>query len=231
LPFIADGVSETWFILDSGPGEPALNMALDEALLQSAHQIAQPVLRFYRWTQPAASFGYFQRIAHVERATHLRPLVRRPTAGGIVPHDADWTYSVLLPAPLEWHQLRAEQSYQRMHEWIRRAFGTLGVETELARECRRPAPGQCFAGYETHDLLWRGRKIAGAAQRRTRSALLIQGSVQPPPLGLDRKAWQQAMTEALPVEWQDWRPDEAVVQRCQELVEVKHGRKTYQRKR
>ena len=33
-------------------------------------------------------------------------------------------------------------------------------------------------------MLWQGRKIAGAAQRRTRHGLLVQGSVQPPPPGL-----------------------------------------------
>jgi lipoate-protein ligase A len=57
--------------------------------------------------------------------------------------------------------------------------------------------GQCFAGYEKYDLLWRGRKIAGAAQRRNRFGLLIQGSVQPPP-GLLRAGWEQAMIETMP---------------------------------
>jgi hypothetical protein len=42
-------------------------------------------------------------------------------------------------------------------------------------------PGACFAGHERFDLLWRGRKIAGAAQRRNQLGLLIQGSVQLPP--------------------------------------------------
>jgi lipoyl(octanoyl) transferase len=82
-----------WLLLNSGKGEAAFNMALDEALLEAMVRLKHPVLRFYSWTEPAASFGYFQKFSDVERATLLRPLVRRSTGGGIVPHDADWTYS------------------------------------------------------------------------------------------------------------------------------------------
>ncbi|HXE41978.1 MAG TPA: hypothetical protein VN516_03050, partial [Candidatus Baltobacteraceae bacterium] len=108
-----------WLSLNSGKGESAFNMALDEALLENAAQIGKPVLRFYGWTEPAATFGYFQKFSDVARATHLRPLIRRPTGGGIVPHDADWTYSFIAPPNHEWHSLKAEESYRRIHEWIR----------------------------------------------------------------------------------------------------------------
>src|SRR5689334_12695358 len=67
-----------WFFLNSGPCDAAFNMALDEALMEFAPQLGRPVLRFYGWTQPAASFGYFQHHAEIERTTKLRPLVRRP---------------------------------------------------------------------------------------------------------------------------------------------------------
>ena len=46
-------------------------MALDEALLESMSRLGRPVLRFYGWTEPAATFGYFQKYADVERATHF----------------------------------------------------------------------------------------------------------------------------------------------------------------
>jgi hypothetical protein len=154
-------------------------MALDEVLLEAMPRLRRPVLRFYSWTEPAASFGYFQRYAEVAVWTSLRPLVRRPTGGGIVSHEADWTYSLAFPAGHEWHLLRAAASYRRIHEWIQTAFAGLDVPTELASGCHTAQPGQCFAGYEKFDLLWRGKKIAGAAQRRTRNGLLIQGSVQP----------------------------------------------------
>ena len=48
-------------------------------------------------------------------------------------------------------------------------------------------------------------KIAGAAQRRNKFGLLIQGSVQPPPISLSRPDWQQAMREVAREQWSvDW---------------------------
>jgi lipoyl(octanoyl) transferase len=198
---------ETWFLVNSGPGDADFNMAFDQSLLASAAHRARPVLRFYGWTQPAASFGYFQRLQDVERLTLLRPLVRRPTGGGLVPHDADWTYSLCFPPGHPWHALRATQSYQRVHSWLRDAFHQLHVETSLAPEPRRDTPGLCFVGAERDDLLWNGRKIAGAAQRRNRQGLLIQGSVQPPPLPIAKIDWQQAMCDVATRDWSiRWEP-------------------------
>src|SRR5665213_1648503 len=108
-----------WLLLNPGKCAAAFNMALDEALLENVVRIGKPVLRFYGWTEPAATFGYFQKFSEVERATQLRPLIRRPTGGGIVPHDADWTYSAVFPPGHEWHSLKAEESYRRIHDWLR----------------------------------------------------------------------------------------------------------------
>ena len=71
-----------WHLLAQGKQPADYNMALDEALLESAHTMARPVLRFYGWLEPAASFGYAQKYEEIERWTMLRPLVRRPTGGG-----------------------------------------------------------------------------------------------------------------------------------------------------
>ena len=38
----------------------AMNMAIDEAILLAQKAQPQPTLRFYDWTQPAFSFGYFR---------------------------------------------------------------------------------------------------------------------------------------------------------------------------
>src|SRR5262249_8146713 len=141
----------------------------------------------------AASFGYFQRYIEVERLTRLRPLVRRPTGGGIVPHDADWTYSLIFPTGHAWYSLVAVESYSRAHLWLQAAFARLGVPTELAPQARKTETTQCFVGHDRFDLLWRGNKVAGAAQRRRRDGLLIQGSVQPPAASLERADWHEAM--------------------------------------
>lgn len=224
-----------FFLLYSGPGKPAENMALDEALLVSMPRLQVPVLRFYSWTEPAATFGYFQKYAEVEAATPLRPLIRRPTGGGIVPHDADWTYSAVFPTNHEWYQIAAIESYRGIHAWIQAAFARLTVSTILAPSSLKAAPGQCFAGYEQFDLLWRGRKIAGAAQRRSREGLLIQGSVQPPPIGLDRAAWAKAMCDSARedkgVEWKPLEADAELAAKVDELAATKYARAGFNRKR
>ncbi len=221
-----------WHVINSGPCDAAFNMALDEAMLETVSRLGSPMLRFYSWTQPAATFGYFQHFAEIERTTPLRPLIRRPTAGGFVPHDADWTYSLAFPAGHEWHSLRAEESYRCIHEWIQSAFTHLGVPTELAPCCKKTAPGQCFVGYEKSDLLWHGKKIAGAAQRRNKLGLLIQGSVQPP-LSLQRSTWEDAMRQAAPdaVKWNELVLDEELLALTQSLVKQKYSQSLYNQKR
>jgi lipoate-protein ligase A len=229
-----------WLLLNSGNGEAAFNMALDEALLEAMSRLQTPVLRFYGWTEPAATFGYFQKYSSVERATLLRPLVRRPTGGGIVPHDADWTYSFAVPPGHGWHSLAAIESYRRIHEWIQRAFVKLKVKTELAPSQKSAAdnpdiPDECFTGHEKFDLLWHGKKIAGAAQRRNKLGLLIQGSVQPPPVSLSRSDWEEAMQtavmESFSIQWRMYSPNKDSIARATELARQKYSQTSYNQKR
>ena len=226
---------QTWYYFDSGPGEPAFNMALDHALLEAMPRLGTPVLRSYSWTVPAATFGYFQRIADVESLTPLRSLVRRPTGGGIVPHDADWTYSMVFPAGHGWYQLKALESYRRVHSWLMAAFALLDLPMELAPAPLKRGPGQCFVGYERYDLLWRGQKLAGAAQRRTRDGLLVQGSVQPRPAGIARGDWERAMHEAqvrsLHVKWLEFQADAALENRAGDLARNRYSQPAYNHKR
>lgn len=258
-----------WLFLNSGKGDPAFNMALDEALLEAMARLQRPVLRFYGWNEPAASFGYFQRYADVERATLLRPLIRRPTGGGIVPHDADRTYSFAAPPGHEWHSLKAEESYRRIHQWIQSAFARLKIQTKLApsgktlspvvrsrrgaeapsssAECgmqsaescqsllTSAATSECFVGHVKFDLLWNGRKIAGAAQRRNKFGLLIQGSVQPPPISVAQADWEKAMRqsvgEGLGASWQELKLDSLLADRAEQLARAKYSQAAYNRKR
>jgi lipoate-protein ligase A len=227
--------TDAWLRLSSAATSAALNMALDAALLEAMPSLGRPLLRFYSWTERAASFGYFQRHAEVRQMTQLRPLVRRPTGGGLVPHDADWTYSVTIPPGHAWYALAAVESYCRVHEWVRAAFLKLGVTTELASDCRKALPGQCFAGHEKFDVLWHGQKIAGAAQRRTRVGLLIQGSVQPPPIQIERADWERAMgdaaAESYGITWKEFAADAELQRRAVELAETVYSQASHNERR
>lgn len=203
-----------WFLLRQGPNPPDYNMALDEALMRAAPHLGRPILRFYGWSEPAATFGYSQHYAEIERLTLLRPLVRRPTGGGLVPHDHDWTYSIVCPPDDPWYALKAAESYRRVHQWISDAFARLNILTTLAAEPKKDAPGQCFIGAEKDDVLWFGRKIAGAAQRRTRTGLLIQGSVQPPPIPVERRDWEEALCQSQLVHWVPFKVAEDLQRTC-----------------
>jgi lipoate-protein ligase A len=224
-----------WFLVPWRKNAADYNMALDEALLQSAPKLGCPILRFYGWLEPAATFGYSQSYEEIEELTMLRPLVRRPTGGGLVPHDADWTYSLVFPAGHFWHGLKAVESYRRAHEWIRDAFAKMNVHTTLAPSSQKEIPGQCFVGAEKDDVLWHGRKIAGAAQRRTRNGLLIQGSVQPPPIGLERDQWETAMCDTARdnsgIEWNRLEISGALETLTEELRGGKYGQPSHNQKR
>ena len=125
-------MSKPWLLLQSGAGDPAWNMAFDEALLEASPGLSRPVLRFYSWSEPCATFGYSQHFRELERVTSLRPLIRRPTGGGLVPHEADWTYSLVFPPDHSWYTLKATESYERVHQWIKDAFEKFGITTELS---------------------------------------------------------------------------------------------------
>jgi len=210
-------------------------MALDEALLEAVSQLRHPVLRFYAWTVPAATFGYFQKYVEVERMTALRPLIRRPTGGGLVPHDADWTYSLVFPPSDPRHRLRAVTSYERLHEWIRASFARLGVVSELAPRAAKERPGHCFAGPDKSDVVWQGRKLAGAAQRRNRHGLLIQGSIQAPSKAVSRSDWERALCvtgeEGMKIQWQPFTIPLWLEARAHALTDQKYGRAEYNLRR
>ena len=222
--------SPTWLLFSMGRSSAAENMAFDEVLLASVAVWKKPVMRFYGWSEPAATFGYFQRYRDVERMTLLRPLVRRPTGGGLVPHDADWTYSLAFPPSADWYRLKAVDSYRAVHGWIKEAFARLGLASQLAAQRSTGQIGQCFVGAEQFDLLWQDRKIAGAAQRRTKAGLLIQGSIQPPG-GIARTTWEQAFLDTAGASWQPLAVARNFEERVRELAATKYSQAAYNQRR
>ena len=159
-------------VLDPEPHGAALNMALDEALLRTA---CAPLLRIYLWERPAASFGYFGAWQEAARAWPGRELVRRWTGGGIVPHGEDVTYTLIIPRGHPFYACSPRESYRSIHAAIASAIGAGSLAPSAAPKISEA----CFENAAQHDVLLAGRKIAGAAQRRTRLGLLHQGSIQP----------------------------------------------------
>ena len=162
-------------VADPEPHDAALNMALDEVLLRHA---AGPLLRVYRWARPAVSFGYFGKVADAEAAWPGREMVRRWTGGGIVPHGADVTYTLIVPRGCAFFRTGAAESYRAIHERIAALLAGQGQAVRVAAAAGAKISEACFENPARYDLLGAAGKIAGAAQRRTRAGLLHQGSVQ-----------------------------------------------------
>lgn len=162
-------------ILDPVPRAAAFNMALDEVLLANARE---PMLRFYRWETPAVSFGYFGKYAAIANAWPGRDLVRRMTGGGAVPHGEDLTYSLMVPAGHRLAECPPRDVYRLVHEAIAGVLVDSGQAIALAAAPDGRGSGVCFESPAEFDLVANERKIAGAALRRTRNGLLLQGSVQ-----------------------------------------------------
>lgn len=179
-------------VLPFRTGGAAENMALDFLLLQRAPAPVRAWFRHYGWHSPAFTFGYSQAIAFVR--SQLPPgeafdLCRRPTGGGIVDHRDDWTYTVVAPRGHVWEEIRAAESYRRIHEAMVLALRAQGVAAELQKRVedpgRTPGPeGVCFQRAETYDVVnGSGVKVAGAAQKRNKHGLLLQGSIWRPAAG------------------------------------------------
>jgi len=154
-------------------------MAFDEALLRSALDRGVASLRFYTWSEPTLSLGYFQ--AHAERLAD--PLlsgvayVRRPTGGAAILHHRELTYALALPAGAPWH---AEESWLcRFHHAVAAALNGFRVESRavVCGEERKLGRYLCFLHQTPGDLLVAGHKVVGSAQRRPHGATMQHGSI------------------------------------------------------
>ncbi len=88
----------------------------------------------------------------------------------------------MLPATHPLARARACESYKQVHEALSAALMLAGVDCRLQpADCKpaaAPMTAACFAKAETFDVVRsdNGRKIAGAAQKRTQQGLLFQGT-------------------------------------------------------
>jgi lipoate-protein ligase A len=170
---------ESWFFLHSPAADAATNMAVDETLLLGAEQRGRPLLRVYSWLRPAVSIGYFQKFpAHL---AGLYEIVRRPTGGGLVYHGDDTTYTLVVPPSYWLFAQPVRQGYRLIHEAVARAIGCrsalLGATGHPIAPRRTLPQYDCFQNPVAGDVIAGGKKLAGAAQRRTKWGLLHQGSI------------------------------------------------------
>jgi len=170
-------------VIVSPPGDGALNMAIDDALLAEATNGFGPTLRFYRWQEPTLSLGYFQSIA--DRAQHSTSkhlaVVRRASGGGAIIHDRELTYSLVLPTPDKSIRGAAPDVYRAVHNAFIECLDDYGISAQRFGGTGRTFPfGEpflCFQRRTSDDLVVSGYKVLGSAQRRGPAGLLQHGSL------------------------------------------------------
>jgi lipoate-protein ligase A len=150
----------------------SLNMGIDEAIVQRlADASSPPTIRFYRWKPACITIGYFQDMAAEVDLAACRnagvDCLRRVTAGGAVFHEAELTYSIVLPLGTPLSPLDILESYSRICSGLVAGLARLGVEARFA---------------PVNDIEAGGKKVSGNAQTRKRGCLLQHGTIL---LGLD----------------------------------------------
>jgi lipoate-protein ligase A len=160
------------------------NMALDLHLFQLCEgRPDRGYLRFYTWTHPTLSLGFFEDITVIDRARAERDgveIVRRPTGGRVVLHGDDLTYAVVMPKVSD---CGLTAGYRMISECIVRGFSMLGLALEIQRggaAKTRSIHKPCFTSVSRYEVTFGGKKIVGSAQKVGADSILQHGSI---PLG------------------------------------------------
>lgn len=161
-------------LLQTGFQTAAQNMAIDEAVLaEIVAGNSAPNLRFYGWTPPAISIGYFQSLEEevdlAACAAHGVDYVRRITGGGAVLHEHEITYSIHIPekaAETIGLPLGILESYGKICDGILKGLALLGLQAKFV---------------PLNDIVVEQggafRKISGNAQTRKSGIILQHGTI------------------------------------------------------
>ncbi len=168
-------------VIEAEPNSGARNMAIDEALLEAALDRGDCTVRWYRWQSATVSLGYFQDSGAAAAIPAFAGLdvVRRLTGGGAILHHHEWTYSCAIGADHPLSQVPS-QIYELVHARIIDSLTQIGVQAAALRGQSHPnAEGEflCFGRGDSRDVVLKGHKIVGSAQRRRRGAVLQHGSL------------------------------------------------------
>jgi lipoate-protein ligase A len=178
---MSGGGGATLRVVRTGALEPALNLAVDDLLLEQGNGTS---IRTYRWEPSGLSIGRFQDASLFAGVAGQHRLVRRPTGGGAIYHADELTFAVTFDARAAWG---TDQTYVILHDAVLRALSAIGARaSRLPPDAPSPSPrahknAWCFASPGRHDLVAAdGRKILGSAQRRIRrprGRILVHGSL------------------------------------------------------
>lgn len=154
------------------------HMLFDEAFLSG---VDEPTLHFYDWyAQPAVTYGYFIDPAKWLK-TEISDIARRPTGGGLIFHEVDLAFTLALPATHKIASLATLERYRLINEQALSALFSLLPEYRLSlasAKCAEESLSElCMAHPTQYDLLVSGKKVGGAAQRKTKSGFIHQCSI------------------------------------------------------
>ncbi|AQY50121.1 octanoyltransferase LipM [Listeria weihenstephanensis FSL R9-0317] len=178
-------MTEKWMLLDQSKLDPAVNMAVDEKLMDWHRAgLIPPVLRFYGWTPAGLSVGYFQRTeGKIDReavASHGFRLVRRPTGGQAVLHDDELTYSFVISEEHQGVPKTIKEAHKLISEALLLGLEKLDIDASFAMpDEKKQASGTaiCFEEPSWYEITLNGRKVIGSAQARHDGILLQHGSI------------------------------------------------------
>ena len=177
-------------LLNMGANPAAMNMAIDEAMLLAQKAQPNPTLRFYEWSSPAFSFGYFQDIASEVDVEACRvdgiELVKRMTGGGTVVHGWELTYTLVLPRTAA--EMGISEAYRCIGQSLVKAFQKLGVPARcyaagsdscnaVRNHTHQAEANICLTNPAEHDVMSDDKKLAGVSVRRNRDGIMFQGYI------------------------------------------------------
>lgn len=177
---------EQWRFIDTGVHSPAMNMAIDEAVLTvHSEGKTKPSLRFYTWNPATVSIGYFQKAEKEIDLDKVREyglgFVRRATGGRTVLHDQELTYSVVVSESHPAMPSSVTDAYRVISVGLLEGFRLLGLQADMVHpddaKFAIPSSAACFDSPSSYELVVEGRKVAGSAQTRQKGVILQHGSI------------------------------------------------------
>ena len=176
----------SWKHLDTGKRSAQANMELDAALLEDLEHESDPILHLYDWEGDAATYGHFiapEKFLNLEGVKKRGlGLGKRPTGGGIIFHTSDLAFSVLVPASHPVFSSNPLENYAFVNRLVITALRQMvDVAAELLPDEPEPLDAHCksfcMAKPTKYDVMIEGKKVGGAAQRKTKHGYLHQGSI------------------------------------------------------